>query len=274
MWRTYLSAVGSGAIWIVFGALQFYFRHDEFVVTDVSTWNLFIYQSLFLIVLGIAVIGWGVHGIRSRTRVGDEELRSAVVRVPLVGGEYVVTDDVVYHRSDENGSPRGVIATLRHLYRYYPRVVSLQLVLFAGVVAAGLGMATSGLVVEVLPFGMFLPFLYAFVGSALMSMATLGGFALWQWIAMRRRLPEEVGTANRTYGKTIPVDAIEFVAFDRHLGRPAIHVKHRQADADAVQVAYLWEDASEQLERAESAFHSLGVPVQYFDDPFPPESPS
>lgn len=270
MRRAYLSVVGSGAIWILFGVLQIVFRLDETVVTDVSTWSLYIYLSAFLIVIGIAEMAWGVYRIRSKTRIGDEERRSAIIRVPLVGGEYVVTEDVVYHRADKGTSPRGMISTLRYLYRFSPRVVGLPLVFLVGSWLAGLGMLISGLIVEVLPFRLFLPFL----GSSVLSMATIGGFAFWHWLSLRRRLRAELGTANRTYDDAIPVDAIEFVAFDRHLGRPAMHIKHRQTDANAVQVAYLREEASEQIELAESAFRSVGAPIRYFEDPSPVESAS
>lgn len=271
MRSAYKSVAISGAVVAVLGVLQLYIRLGEIVATDVSTWNLMAFLSVFLIVIGTVEVGWAVQKIRSLQRIGEEERSSAVARVPIWGGEYVVTDDVIYLSCDDGAAPSGLISTFRNLYRTNPRVVGLTLAFLVGSWLAGLGMLISGLIVEVLPFRLFLPFLYAFVGAGLLSMATIGGFAFWHWLTLRRRLRAELGTTNRTYDDAIPVDTIEFVAFDRHLGRPAMHIKHRQTDANAVQVAYLREEASEHIEQAESAFRSVGVPIRYVEDPFPVE---
>lgn len=272
MRKTYRYVAVSGVLWVAIGALYVYFGLDDLVVTDPSTWELLTVFGVFLLLTGVGEVAWGVYKLRTRTRIGDEELESAIARVPIQGGEYVLTHDAVYHYQGQSASKTGAVAALRYVYRYNPPVALLTVAFFVVMLVAGLGMAVSGLVVELLPFRLFLSFLYAFLGAALLSLATVGGFAFWHWFTLRRRLAAAFGTANRTYDDAIPVAAIQSVAFGEHLGRPALYVEHRKSGEEAVQVAYLRVDASEQMETAASAFGSLDVPIRRLDERAPPEA--
>lgn len=262
---SYRFALVNSAIWLLLGTLQISIEFGYGTITDVSMWETSTWAGVGFILFGLWWLSVGVRRFRSRTQIVDEGVQASKERFETWGGEYILTDDTVYADFSE-------VTGLRRFHKQKPLVAGFTLFFFGVMLLGGIGMAASGLVVQILPFRLFLPLMYMFLGSALLVAGIPAGFAFWRFFSLKRHLGTELGTRKFSNEYAISRDAIDSVVFDRHMNLPVMYVIHQQSNGTAVQVAYFLRDAAEEVENAQSTFRSLGVPVRQIAEPNPASS--
>lgn len=176
-------------------------------------------------------------------------------RIQIRAGECLITEEAVR------------IETSRKVFlkQFAERNPALTALFSLGVLGLLLGytvVIVSLGVLNQIPDSIFTVALRIATFSGLFLAGSIGTFAAWWWISIKRSQRAGAYPRNLSYENMILCGSIESVTFGRYRNIPVMFIHYRQQNEDVARPVYFRKEAGTEIEKARVAFRSLNIPIE------------